>query len=262
MIKKNAIFSSVIMFGFAFIATASDMKREFSVGDSPTLTLRNIAGDIEVRPGASNRIVVHVDRDDDDIEVDMFQNRDRITIKVRYPRRNNYRNKGDVDFRIEFPAKGNNLELHSISGSIEVKGIQADMKLKTVSGEVQVLDSQGDMKLNAVSGDIEMTDIGTSSIDASTISGDVEYRRGKLEGGDYSFSSTSGNVDIYHDAAASYQISGRTISGSIENDVSDSITVKKAKYSGVQSVYGTYNKGKGVWIEANTVSGDINLRKY
>lgn len=262
MIKNNAIFPMILILGLAGSALASaDMKREFKVGDSPTLNLRNIAGDIEVRPGASDRIVVYVDRDDEEIEVDMFQSGDRITIKVRYPRRNNYGNRGDVDFRIEFPAKGHSLELQSISGSIEIRGIQADLKLKTVSGEVKVRKSQGDMKLNAVSGDIEMSELGPSAIDASTISGDVEYRRGKLNGGDFSFSSTSGNIDISHDASASYQISGRTISGRIDNNVSDKIRVKVAKYSGIQSVSGSYN-GEAVWIEANTVSGDINLRKY
>lgn len=241
-------------------ANASDLTREFKIDQLPTLTLRNIAGDIEVKPGPSNKVIVRADRDDDEIEVDMFQSGDRITIKVRYPSRNNYGNRGDVNFRIEYPATGKLLELHSISGNIEVKGISAELKLHSVSGGLEVAGCAGEMKLNAVSGDIELEEIGSARIDASTISGDVDYRDGSLEGGDFSFSSTSGNVTIAHDASASYQISGRTISGRISNNVGDSIEVKVAKYSGMQSVSGSFNGG-GVWIEANTVSGDIILRK-
>lgn len=261
MIKKHSIFMTLLMLSATSLAMASDIQREFSVDGDATLKLRNIAGDIEVRPGTSDRIVVHVDRDNDNVEVDMFQNGDRVTIKVRYPQRNQKSNKGSVDFRIEFPAKGSSLELSSISGSIEVKGIQADLKLKTISGNIKTQDAVGDLKLGTVSGDIEMDDTGRASIDASTISGDVEYRKGKLNGGDFSFSSTSGDIDIYHAASASYEISGRTLSGTISNRVGDSIVVKVAKYTGSQSVSGSYG-GTDVWIEANTVSGDIKLRKY
>lgn len=244
------------LFSFGMVCFASDITREFKVSNSPSLILGNIAGDIEVRPGPSDRIKIHVNKDNDDIEVEMFQSRNRVTVKVRYPSRNNYGNRGDVDFLIEFPAEGKSLELKSISGGIEVKGISCDMKLHTVSGDVSVEKCQGNLKLNAVSGDIELDEIGPSSIDASTISGDVDYSNGRLDGGDYSFSSTSGNVVLAHKKAAAYQISGRTISGSINNRVGDGIKVKVAKYSGMQSVSGNFNGG-GVWVETNTVSGDI-----
>lgn len=239
---------------------ASDITREFKVSSAPDLVLRNIAGEIRVKPGSSDRVVIHVNRDDDDIEVDMFQSGNRINIKVRYPSRNNYGNRGDIDFRIEVPAKCNNLELHSVSGSIEVTGIRSQMNLQTVSGDIELSRCAGEMKLNAVSGDIELDKLGPSAIDASTISGNVDYRDASLEGGDYSFSSTSGNININHSASASYRISGRTISGNISNNVANTIEIKRSKYASTESVSGYYN-GEDVWIEAHSVSGDISIRK-
>jgi len=253
----SLLFTALLVSGS--LVSASDITREFKVTSAPDLALRNIAGEIKVSPGKSDRVVIHVDRDDDDIEVDMFQSGSRINIKVRYPNRTNFGNRGDVNFKIELPNKCNNLELHSVSGSIEVVGIQSQMNLQTVSGDLEITRCSGEMKLNAVSGDIDLDELGSSGIDASTISGDVVYRDANLEGGDYSFSSTSGDIRITHGASASYRISGRTISGNISNDVADSIEVKRNKYSSTKSISGFYN-GEAVWIEAHSVSGNISLR--
>ena len=254
---SRLLLTALVLSGLSIYA--ADISREFKVSSAPDLVLRNIAGEIKVKAGSGDKVVVHVERDDDDIEVDMFQSGNRINIKVRYPMRNNYGNRGDVDFRIEVPGNCNNLELHSVSGSIEVAGIHSQMNLQSVSGDINLSRCSGDMKLNAVSGDIELDELGSAAIDASTISGDVVYRNANLEGGDYSFSSTSGNIRISHGRAASYRISGRTISGNISNDVANTIEVKRSKYGSQKSLSGYYN-GENVWIEAHSVSGDISIR--
>ena len=254
---KGKLFSVSLLFVTAwFMAMAGKSVREFEVGGSPHLILENISGDIEVTTGASDRIIVKFTKEDDRIEVEMNQSGDRVEVKTIYPQ-GNFRGKGGVDFQIQFPAEGR-LEVQSVSGTIKVKGVNGELGLKSVSGDVEVDNAEGRLDLSSVSGDVVMTQLGVADVDANSISGDVEYSKGHLDGGDYSFSSTSGNVSISHSRDASYRINGRSISGSISNRVGGDIDIHEERYSSIKSVSGNYNGGE-VGLQVNTVSGNLTL---
>ena len=253
--KKKISFLAIAMVVLAAFAFARD-ARVFEVGGSPELDLRNVAGDITIRVGSSDQIVIKASKDDERVEVIMEQTGDLVTVETKYPE--GIRNfKGGVDFDIEFPSEGR-LTIESVSGSIDVVGVNGRLNLSTVSGEVSVARLEGDLELKSVSGRVTMNEIGSASAEASSTSGSIVYKNGDLAGGDYRFNSTSGSVKITHGEAASYRISGRTISGGITNDVGDEVEVIKQKYGPTQSVKGEFNGGE-TKVTVNTVSGSIVL---
>ena len=234
---------------------AQKAEREFQVGDNPHLVLENISGNINISRGGDDTVMIRVFKNDDRIEVEMSQNGDRIRVKTIYPE-NNYRSNGGVDFEVQFPAEGE-LDIKSISGSISVDGVSGELDLKSVSGDVELTNLEGNINANSVSGNVVLTKIGNAEVDANSISGRIDYSRGSLEGGDYSFSSTSGSVKIAHRSDASYHISGRTISGRIRDKTGD-LQIRKEKYTNMQSVSGEFNGGT-VEVSANSVSGSITI---
>ena len=231
--------------------------RTFDISGEPSLTLENVAGDILVERGSVDQIVVNYVIQNEDIKVEFDQKGDRVTVRTKYPRWGT--TEGGVDFRITFPANGK-LRVKSVSGDIEVQGVGGYLRLQSVSGRVEVSDAGGDLQLNSVSGDVIMSGIVDSTVDAASVSGDVDYRNGDLSGDDYNFSSTSGNVRIRHNASASYHLSGSTVSGSITNRVSDSLRIKEHEFTSMQSIDGSVN-GNGTSIDVSTVSGNIYLEK-
>lgn len=245
----------LITLGCALLAGTE--VREFEVSGEPNLTLSNISGDIEILPGDSDRVVVNYHREDERIEVKMSQSGDRITVETKYPK-GSFRGKGGVSFEIHFPGSGQ-LEVSSVSGDIKLNGIQGEIDIHSVSGTVEVSNVAGDLRLGSVSGDVEMSGLGDSRVEANSVSGDIVYRRGDLLGTKYSFSSTSGDIRVSHGANASYHVRGRTLSGGIKNDIGGEIEVRKAKYTGKQSVSGTFNGGEAD-LNLTTVSGRITLR--
>lgn len=242
--------------GMACVAMAGTQVREFDVGGNPELELTNISGDIKVVQGAGDRINVTFEKRDDRIEVEFEQVGDSVRVRTIYP--DNVRNtRGGVYFTVEFPAEGQ-LLLTSVSGAIDVNGIFGTHRLKSVSGHVRVANLEGELDLNSVSGNVEMTRLGIAEVEATSISGDVVYREGDLLGGDYNFSSTSGSIRLNHGPAASYDISGRTLSGNIRNKIGNELEVIKAKYGPNTRLEGSVNGGT-VRVRANSISGGITI---
>lgn len=229
----------------------------FNVGGDPALNLKNISGDIEISAGDSDRIEVNYTIKDDRIEVSMEQTGDTVDVQVDYPE--GARNfKGGVDFVIVFPAEGS-LRLQTVSGDVKATGIAGSLELESVSGDVEVINGAGRLELKTVSGDVKMSGLGASDVDASTMSGNVEYRDGDLLEGPYEFSTTSGKIKVYHGPGASYTVRGDTVSGNIDTNIS-SLTVKKQKYGPNKSLKGSFGGGD-VSLDLNVVSGNITVEE-
>ena len=229
----------------------------FKVGDSPSLELNNVSGDIEIEHGPDNEIRVEFTRSSDDIRVEIKQSSDTVEIRTIYPKKIGFRAKsGGVSYIVSFPKRGN-LEVASVSGEMVVRGIDGEIELKTVSGSLSTSDLAGDLEVKSISGNVVLNRVHAKELEAMTISGNLSYN-GNLSGNDYEFSSTSGNITISHSNEASYQISGRTISGSITNRVGDEISVIKEKWGPLKSLEGRYGGGDAE-VEVNTVSGNITL---
>jgi len=235
---------------------AQDTTHRFDVGEKPQLILKNMSGEINIKSGKSGQVTITVLRVADPKDVEITQNGDRIRVKTRSGAGNKRSYRG-ASFEIEFPEKGE-LEISTLSGDVTVKGVSGYLRLRSVSGDIEVKRLSGRLALHSVSGDVSMTETGACEVDAVSMSGDISYSRGSLVGGDYSFSSTSGNVLVAYEQEASFSLSGRTISGTI-TDRSGAFKITRAEYSNITSVKGSVGSGD-VRVQANSVSGNIRIR--
>ena len=257
ILLKLLVLLSLGAYGFPHAASVSDSK-EFSIGDSANLKLANIAGNIQLSVGDTDRIVVSYENSDDRIEVTMDQRGDMVTVEVDYP--SQFRSiKGGVDFFIEFPPTGR-LRIESVSGNILSAGISGDLELSTVSGAVEIESASGDIRLNSVSGNLTMIDVQQADLVANTVSGNIQYADGNLSGDGYKFTTVSGSVDISHHAEASFRFDGSTAVGRIHTDNYGDIEVESPRYGPGSTARGNYNSGD-VSVEARTVNGEIRLRQ-
>lgn len=242
---------------FSFSLARESNVEVFTVGDFPSLELSNVSGDIEIKRGPEKEIRVEFTKGNEDIKVEIEQSGDKIEIETIYPKKIGFHNKSrGVSYTIHFPEQGD-LEIASVSGDMTVRGVEGEIELKTVSGDLSASSLAGEVEVKSVSGNLVLDQINAKELEAATISGNLVYS-GDLNGSEYEFSSTSGNVTIRHSQQSSYRVSGRTISGSIRNGVGDEIRVIKEKWGPLKSLEGDYNGGKAE-VEINTVSGKITL---
>ncbi|QHT55098.1 DUF4097 domain-containing protein [Cellulomonas sp. H30R-01] len=123
-----------------------------------------------------------------------FRDKDRADVHIAVPR-DVYAKVGTVSAEGLLAGTVSDSSVSTVSGSLVVDGTRGRLSANTVSGEVVVRDHAGDLKLNSVSGELaasgELTLVqantvsgaltldvtsGTSSLTASSVSGDVTVR--------------------------------------------------------------------------------------
>ena len=202
--------------------------RTIHIGDSGTLDLGNIAGDITITPGRRGDAMVEIvktahARTDADaknmlslVTVDVNETGSHGEVRAKY------HNDGggwhmfggninvSVDYTVTAPA-GTRVTAESISGDIRVTGI-ADVSAGTVSGDVKVSGAKRLGSIKSISGSVEISDADLDgSIESQSVSGDVTLRRVKARR--VEASSVSGNLLL--DGVDCDRVGAHTTSGEI-----------------------------------------------
>jgi hypothetical protein len=154
---------------------------------------------------------------------------------------------GDVETRITCPP-GTDLELSGGSTDLRVEGDLGDVTVRTASGDARLETTRGRVQIKTASGDISVATV-ASEASLTTVSGDLAV--GRADGpltvravsgdvvigtlcGALGLSTTSGDIDVRSVEAGEVRI--QTVSGDVRIGV---------------------GRGTRVWIDAGTVSGDL-----
>jgi len=155
---------------------------------------------------------------------------------------------GDVETRITCPP-GSNLELSGGSTDLRVEGDLGEVSVSTASGDARLETVRGKLQIKTASGDISVATI-VSEASLATVSGDLSVGRadgtlvaravsgdvtiGSLHGS-LGLSTTSGDIDVRSVGAGEVRV--QTVSGDVRIGVA---------------------RGTRVWIDAGTISGDLD----
>jgi DUF4097 and DUF4098 domain-containing protein YvlB len=246
------------------------------------------------------------------VAIEVTATANRVEVRAQYPRERRNVNVS-VDFTVSVP-RGASVRVHSVSGDLKVATVDGALTAETVSGDV-VLSSvaqlerarsvsgnvtietggsdgdiavesvSGDVVLKAVkaraietksvSGDLDLADVTCERVKANSISGDIVYGGPLAKGGRYVFQAHSGDITIYTDAKAGFEMNANTFSGDISSDLKLVSTFGGEPPAGDappgrgtghgpgrggpgQRVRGTYGDG-GAFLELNAFSGDVKI---
>ncbi|MFN8580937.1 MAG: DUF4097 family beta strand repeat-containing protein [Gemmatimonadaceae bacterium] len=105
-----------------------------------------------------------------------------------------------------------------VSGDIQIGDVEGDVEANSVSGEVQLEHARGAVRVETTSGEITLSDIRSTDVYASSVSGEVSFS-GSVEGnGRYEFHSHSGEVSLELPRSVSARFSIETYTGDIDSD--------------------------------------------
>lgn len=226
-------------------------RRDFPTPEPITLSVRNPAGDIDVRaaetatttvelwPGAdARRSGEAVDR------AQVHQSADGRTVTVEIPDRHG--RSATVTVRILLPT-GSVVTLASASADIGVIGTVAEAKVRTASGDVRIEHITGEASMKTASGDVTIDRIDGDAV-LNTASGDLNLG---TVGGSCQANTASGDVRI---GVAGSDCAARTASGDIEIGSASAGRAQAHAVSGDVTV--GVAAGVVTWLDVSTLSGD------
>jgi DUF4097 and DUF4098 domain-containing protein YvlB len=116
------------------------------------------------------------------------------------------------------------VSLRSVQGSVSLRGAKGRIQVHSVNEDVHVTDASGEITAETVNGEIELEKVNATSLDASTVNGDVSYEGPIHNGGRYSLSSHKGDITLAVSPATNAAVSVSTFSGDFESEFPVTLT--------------------------------------
>ena len=259
--------------------TQKTLERIFQVPDPARLNLSNIRGSVDLQHGEDLQIHVTAVKqahtgDADETEIEWSQDGDgTVTIAthfrdaawswligshpccvdyvVKAPRSCSLKVKG-VSNTLSVDGFEGEFDFYSVSGEVTLHALTGPVRIYTVSGEVSAEGLTGVLHLDTVSGDAEFKKMKLPSVDAHTVSGNVDLQT-PLGEGSYRFKSVSGDVHLRVPPESCCSLELHSISGKIRTDfpLRNTSAMHGSQTAEVQS--------GGVPISLYSVSGDLSL---
>lgn len=243
-----------------------------------TLSVINQYGPIVVKSSPGNQIVVVALLHSDKVEIDQAQTPSRVDVHSHLlPGAT--ADSGQVDFDIQVPA-GVSVVLRSANGKLRAEGLHGDLSLespnaaievsditrsririKTMTGPVRLLNVRdAHVEVTSVSGDVVLSAVNGPQIRVNESSGRINYDGDFGYGGEYRFTSNSGDIEASAPESASMEVEAHSEKGRVQNDFQlepkhTSFVVKAGS-----AFAGTMNKAASS-VRLFSISGKIHLKK-
>jgi len=229
---------TVVLVAFLVSVAIAETKKEFryAVGHNANVSVDTQYGAISVRPGASSEVVVHATAQSDKALIDSQQRGNRIEVVSRASSSPDPQ-VDRVDYEILVPADAT-VSLRSSTGPLSAEHLQGDLSLEGADAVVDVRDvSNGHVHVTTMRGPVTLTDVSNGHVEISSISGDVTLKSvtgplvqansgsGKIlytgdfgSGGDYKFTTHTGDIMAVVPANVSADFKAHSMTGKVQND--------------------------------------------
>ena len=249
-----------LLFAAPLVAQQPDFRWEKVIAAGSTVSAHNLNGNVSVTPASGNKVEVvgikHGNRRYfDDVTIEVVETSRGVMICSMFKHAD--MECDESGFHMHDRHGWNDRDYDDVSIDIEVKvprGMQVDAH--SVSGDVSVVGAEGRVRAGSVSGDVRMERLRASSVNASSVSGNVTVGVESLDGdGPLRFTSVSGNVTAELPKGIDADVTMRTVSGSLDSDFPLTLNGRVSR----SSLEARIGKG-GRDLEVRTVSGDVRLR--
>lgn len=129
-----------------------------------------------------------------------------------------------VQGEVEVNGGEGQVSLSSVQGSVHLRGAKGHIEVHSVNEEVRVSETSGEIRAETVNGDISLRKVDATSLDASTVNGDLAYDGPLHDGGRYALSTHNGDITLAVPAGGNASVSVSTFSGDFESEFPVTVT--------------------------------------
>ena len=278
------ILCSLALPGILVAADGNRSEKTFETTPSPRVTVSNMTGQILVRGWDKPQVHILCTVISPRVEVDSEvlppnELADKIHFSTHLLDPLTVGKDQTADYSLDVPM-GSSLEIRNPQGSVRIEKLQSDdTSVETVGGAILISDFSGHLFVRSIGGNIDVTRASgrveaysitgdlhfvspeTSKLRATTTSGRILFEGDFADGGDYSLSAYSGDMDIVCPRSASFELSAKTVRGKLENEMPMTIRHQPATpLSSANSLFGTHLTGKAT-VSLKSFSGTIRIRQ-
>jgi DUF4097 and DUF4098 domain-containing protein YvlB len=278
--QRTIVAGLVLATCLASVAIAESRKEyRFNVGPQANISVDTQYGPISVRPGSANQVVITATTKSDKVEVDSLQNGNRVEVGSRL-RPGADSQSGRVDYEVSVPPDAT-VRLRSATGRITADGLQGDVTLEGADAQVEARNlSRGHLVVQTMRGPITLNNVHNGHVEITSISGDVhlnsvtaqmvkvESTSGKIlysgdfgSGGDYRFSTHTGDIEALVPPSASAEFSAQSLQGQVQNDFPlQPKQHARVPLDATRAFFGTAGKAASA-VVMRSFSGKIRLKQ-
>lgn len=150
------------------------------------------------------------------------------------------------------------VSLRSIEGEIKVDGASGKLNASTVNDSITLVNVSGDVVAETVNGDVAVTASKASSLEVSTVNGDVRFEGPIADKGTYRVNTHQGDIHVSLGAQANATVFVRTFRGDFSSDFP--ITLPKEERDSNKRFNFTLGSGSAR-VELQSFQGDIHVAK-
>jgi len=274
----------LVLSGTLLAADGNRSEKTFEAAPNPRITVTNMTGQILVRGWDKAQVHVvysvvspHVEVDTEVIPPNQPADKIHLSTHLLDPLVSG--KDQTVDYSLDIPM-GTDLEIRNPQGSVRIEKLQGDdasvesvggailvsdftghLFLRSVGGNIELIRPSGRVEVYSITGDLHFVSPTTSKLRATTTSGRIFFEGDFPDGGDYSLSAYSGDMDILCPPSASFELNAKTVRGKLENEMPMTIRHRPATpVSSANSLFGTHLTGKAT-VNLKSFSGTIRIRQ-
>lgn len=152
------------------------------------------------------------------------------------------------------------VSLRSIEGAIHADGATGKLNVSTVNDSITLTGVAGDVVAETVNGDVTITNAKASSLEVSTVNGDVRFESTVSTAGTYRVSTHQGDIRVSLGQQASATVFVRTFRGDFSSDFP--VTLPKEDSGRDSNKRFNFTLGAGAArVELQSFQGDIHVSK-
>ena len=264
---------------------SSETRKEARLEIAPggTLNVNDNYGSVVLHAGSGRVITIVCVLHSGKIETDQSATPDKRRVEVVAHAISDQKPTPDearVDYEITVPA-GVAVTVTTATAPISADGLSGDLSFSSDTGQISVRNvarvhvhirgvtapvilsniNLGHVEVTSSGGAVELVDVVGPKVFVGTTSGNISYRGDCSGAGDYNFTTHSGAIDVMLPETASFDLSARSVNGSVEHDFP---LTQKTHTSFVpqagRSFAGTSNSGSSS-VELESFSGRIRVKK-
>jgi Putative adhesin len=278
---RNTAAGLVLATCLVSVAIAQSKKEyRYTVGPRANVTVETMYGAISVKPGAAGQVIVSAVPQSDKIDIDNFQQGNRIEIESHVPA-GTAAEASRVDYELTVPEDAT-VSLHTSAGPLTAAGLRGDLALEGTNASVAIRDfKDGHVHVRTISGPISLTEVHADHVEISSISGDIHlnavtgnkvdvnstggrifFDGGFGSGGDYTFITHTGDIEAMVPASASADFRARSMQGKVDSDFSlqPEQHARPLILNGSSAFMGTLGRAASK-VVLQTFSGKIHLKR-
>lgn len=279
---RNTTIVSIVLATCLVSAVSAETRKEFrftvNPKDKANVSVQTRYGAITVKPGTAFHVAV-IAVAQDKAQVEHLQKGNRIEIESQL-QADADKQTGRIDYELTVPPNAT-VSLRSSTGPITVEHLHGDLTVEGTEAPIEVSNSGGGhVHVNTMNGLITLNEVRGAHIEITSISGDIHLNSvtgpsvtvnsgsGKIfydgdfgQGGDYTLSSYSGDIEAFVPSGASADFNAHSMQGQAQSEV-HLVPNERPRFPNDvgRSFFGTVGKAASE-VVFKSISGKIRLKR-